>query len=168
MRSLNYCSSCGRELIPKTLLDGTMEKYCPDCDCVFFDEPSPAVIVAVTNGERMLLARSVGWKHHHWGLVAGHVKSGETAEETAIREIREEVGLDVSELEILGTYVIRSRDLLMIGFKAETKGVNIRKSQELEEAEWFRLDEPLPLHPSSISAQIAERIFPDLRLAQPR
>ena len=168
MRSLNYCSSCGRELTLKDLLDGTKEKYCPDCDHVYFDEPSPAVIVAVTKGDRILLARSVGWEHHHWGLVAGHVKSGETAEETAIREIREEVGLDVSELKILGTYTIRSRDLLMIGFRAETKGTKIRKSQELEEAEWFRLDEPLPLHHSAISAQIATRVFPDLRLAEPR
>jgi NAD+ diphosphatase len=168
MGRLNYCSSCRRELIPKTLLDGTREKYCPDCDRVFFDEPSPAVIVAVTNGDRILLARSVGWKHHHWGLVAGHVKSGETAEETAIREVREEVGLEVSELKILGTYAIRSRDLLMIGFNAETNGINIRKSQELEEAEWFRLSEPLPLHPGAISAQIAKRIFPGLRLAETR
>lgn len=159
MNKLNYCSSCGRKLNPKTLLDGSTEKYCPDCDYVFFDEPSPAVIVAVANADKILLARSVGWKHNRWGLVAGHLKSGETAEEAAIREVREEVGLRVYKLEILGTYAIRSRDLLMIGFKAETKSINIRKSRELEEAKWFSLSEPLPLHPSSISAKIAERIL---------
>jgi NAD+ diphosphatase len=164
MKRLNYCSSCGRELILKTLLDGSKEKWCPDCGHVFFDEPSPAVIVAVTNSDRILLTGSVGWKYAHWGLVAGHVESGETAEETAMREVHEEVGLNISELEILGTYAIRSRGLLMIGFRAETKGTNITKSRELKKAEWFRLHEPLPLHPDSVSAQIARKICPQLRL----
>lgn len=163
---MRYCCFCGRELSSKTLLDGSREKYCQKCDRVFFDEPSPAVIVAVTHNDRILLTRSVGWNHPYWGLVAGHVASGETAEETAIREVREEVGLNVSTLEILGTYAAKARNLLMIGFKSQTEGTDIKKSQELQEAAWFKMDEPLPLRPNSIANQVATKAFPGIMIAE--
>jgi len=163
---LRYCCFCGEELASKVLLDGSREKYCQKCDRVFFDEPSPAVIVAVTNNDMILLTRSVGWNHPYWGLVAGHVISGETAEETAIREVHEEVGLDISTLEILGTYAAKSRNLLMIAFKSHTEGTDIKKSQELQEASWFKMDEPLPLRPKSIAHQVATKTFPSIRIAE--
>jgi len=152
-------------LASKTLLDGSREKYCQKCDRVFFDEPSPAVIVAVIHNDRILLTRSVGWNHPYWGLVAGHVASGETAEETAVREVREEVGLDVSTLEIVGTYAARARNLLMIGFESKTECTDIKKSQELQEAAWFKMDERLPLRPNSIAHQVAVKAFPGIRIA---
>ncbi len=166
MKALGYCRFCGRELVLKTLLDGSQEKYCPECDHVFFDEPSPAVIVAVTNTDRILLTRSVGWDHSYWGMVAGHIKSGETAEEAAVREVSEEVGLTVSIPEFLGTFALKDRNLLLIGFRAETASLDIGKSQELEKAEWFSIHEPLPLRPGSASAQIMAKIFPDTELVE--
>ena len=158
MKDLKYCCLCGKELEVKTLLDGSIEKYCQNCDHVFFNEPSLAMIVAVLNNDKILLTRSVGWNHSYWGLVAGHVKSGETAEETAVREVKEEVGLAVKNLSILGTFAYKDHDLLMIGFKAESETANIRKSQELEKAEWFRLDCGLPVRPESIASQILSTI----------
>lgn len=155
---MKYCPLCGKELTFKTLLDGSSERYCSICDHVFFDSPSPAVIVAVTEADRVLLTRSVGWEHSYWGLVAGHVRSGETAEETAVREVHEEVGLEIFNLEILGTYA-RGREQLMIAFTAETNSDDIRISEELEKAAWFRLDEQLPFRPNSITSQIIEKIL---------
>jgi NAD+ diphosphatase len=158
MKNLNFCQICGKELEFKTLLDGSVEKYCSNCDQVFFDEPSPAVIVAVINDNNILLTRSIGWEHPYWGLVAGHVKSGETAEETAVREVNEEIGLDITNLSILGTYASKDRDLLMIGFKAYSENTSIKKSQELEKAEWFRLNDLLPTRPGSIASQVISKI----------
>jgi len=163
---LRYCCFCGEELTSKILLDGSREKYCQKCDRVFFDEPSPAVIVAVTHNDRILLTRSVGWNHPYWGLVAGHIVSGETAEETAIREVREEVGLTVFSLEIVGTFIANARNLLMIGFRSQTEGTDIKKSQELQEAAWFKMDEPLPLRPNSIAHQVATKAFAGIRIAE--
>ena len=154
---VNYCRLCGRILIFKTLLDGSKERYCPECDRVFFDTPSPAVIVAVIHADRILLTRSVDWTQPFWGLVAGHVKSGETAEDAAFREVREEVGLDIFALQILGTYT--TRDLLMIGFTAETERDGIQKSIELETAAWFPVHEPLPLRPGSVAHQVVTRFL---------
>ena len=150
MSTLKFCCSCGKTLSIKTLRDGSREKYCSDCDHVFFDSPTPAVIVAVTTADKILLSQSVGWEHPYWGLIAGHVKSGETAEAAATREIREEVGLEISNLSLLRTYA-KSQDLLMIGFAAKTNKEGINKSEELKAAAWFELEGPLPLRPKSIS-----------------
>jgi len=158
MKQPEYCCFCGKELTLKILLDGTREKYCSKCNHVFFDAPSPSVIVAVTNADKILLTRSVGWKHSYWGLIAGHLKSGETAEEAAIREVYEEVGLTISDLKILKTYLKTNEgadsDLLMIAFTAEASDTQITRGKELEKAEWFKLSEPLPLRPNAISTQI--------------
>lgn len=158
MKNLKYCHFCGKELTLKTLLDGSREKYCPYCDHVFFDTSSPAVIVAVTNTDKILLTRSVGWNHPYWGLIAGHVRSGETAEDAAIREVREEVGLKIFNLKILETYAHKRRNLLMIGFSAETRDFQILKSIELEEADWYTLHETLPLRPDSIASQVVRQV----------
>lgn len=166
MNPPKYCRFCGKQLVPKTLLDGSIEKYCPVCDHVFFDEPSPAVIAAVVNAGKILLTRSADWKHQYWGLVAGHIKSGETAEEAAAREVEEEAGLHVRRLELLATFAPETRDLLMIGFKATTEDEKITMSQELEKAEWFKLDEPLPLRPCSVAHQLASRVYSGIRLAK--
>jgi len=114
-------------LVFKSLFDGSREKYCDECNYVFFLTPSPAVIVIVTNSNNVLLARGVGWKHPYWGFISGHIKVGDTVEQTTIREVREEVGLEVFNLEFLRTYATKYRDLLMIEFKAETKETSIKK-----------------------------------------
>jgi len=160
MKGQKYCSFCGKKLVLKTLRDGTKEKYCSTCDHVFFDASSPAVIVAVTNANRVLLARAVEWQHPHWGLISGHIKAGETAEQTAVREVYEEVGLKVQDLKILKTYVTKDQDFLMIAFKAETNDFTIRKLKELQDADWFDLGKPLPMRSTSISAQVVLHVFP--------
>jgi NAD+ diphosphatase len=151
---VKYCCFCGKVLGLKILLDKSTERYCSDCDHVFFDTPSPVVIISVTNMDRVLLTRSVGWKHPYWGLIAGHVKSGETAEEAATREVYEEVGLEIFDLNLIKTYAVKTRNLLMISFMAKTKSVGINKSEELENAAWFKLYEPLPLRPNSIASHV--------------
>lgn len=162
MKEQKYCCFCGKELVLKTLYDGSREKYCDDCNHVFFRTPSPCVIVMITNANKVLLARGIGWKHPYWALISGHVKSGETAEETAIREIYEEVGLEASNLEFLRTYATKVHNLLMIAFKAETENTSIKKSQELEDAKWFDLYHPLPMRPESTAAHVIKHAFPKI------
>jgi len=159
MKERKYCTFCGKQLLLKTLDDGTKEKYCDNCNHVFFPTPSPCAIVIVTNANKVLLARGIGWKHPYWALISGHIRPGETAEETAKREVYEEVGLKVSSLEFLRTYTTKDHELLMIAFKAKTENTT---SQELEDAKWFDLRHPLPMRPESIAAQIAKHVFPKI------
>lgn len=168
MSALNYCSFCGEKLILKTLRDKTKKKYCPECDHVFFDAPLSAIIVAIINSKKILLTRNASWQHPYWGLVAGYVKKGETAEEAAIREVKEEVGLKIDCLKILRTYFKWSADkrsnLLMIGFTAKTKKTRIKKCKELEKAAWFSLDTPLPMRSTAIATQIVREVSPIVKL----
>ncbi len=162
MKEEKYCCFCGKELVFKTLYDGSQEKYCHSCDHVFFHTPSPCVIVMVTRANKVLLARGIGWRHPYWALISGHIKCGETAEKTALREVSEEVGLKVSDLEFLRTYITKVHDLLMIAFRAETENTSIKKSQELEDAKWFDLNHPLPMRPESIAARVIKHVFPKI------
>ena len=162
MKERRYCTFCGKELVLKTLYDGSQEKYCDECDHVFFHTPSPCVIVMVTNANRVLLTRGLGWKHPYWALISGHIRSGETAEETVVREVYEEVGLEVSGLDFLRTYMLKVRDLLMLAFTVETEDTSVTKSQELEEAKWFDLYHLLPLRPTSTAAHVVKHVFPKM------
>jgi len=161
VKEREYCCFCGKKLVLKTLHDESKEKYCDRCDQVFFRSPSPAVIVIVTNANRVLLARAIEWTHPYWGLISGHIEAGETAEQTATREVYEEVGLKIQDATILKTYVTKDHDLLMIALKAKTKTAKIKKSSELENAKWFDLSKPLPMRPTSISAQLVRHVFPE-------
>ncbi len=146
-----YCCFCGKKLAFKALSDGSREQYCEKCDHVFFDSPSPAVIVAVSNDDSVLI--------NERGLIAGYIKLGETAEAAAIREAREEVGLEIFDLSFVNTYPAKDRNLLMIGYKAKTKDTRLRKSRELKKAVWCNLSKPLPLRPHSIAARLVRQSF---------
>lgn len=163
MKEQRYCCFCGRELVLRTLYDGSKEKYCDECDQIFFRAPSPCVIVMVTSADKVLLARGIRWNHTYWALTSGHIRRGETAEETAIREVYEEVGLEICGLEFLRTYATKHRALLMIAFKAETEKTSIKKSQELEDARWFNLCDPLPLSTISTAAHVVQHVFPNVK-----
>jgi NAD+ diphosphatase len=165
--TLKFCCYCGKELIFKSLFDGSNEKYCEVCNHVFFNAPSPAVIVAIIHDDKILLTRSVGWRHLYWGLVAGHIKPGETAEEAVTREVREEVGLDIYQTDFLGSYGLKQRNILMLGFQVNPKSSEIKSSQELEKAAWFKISEPLPIRPNSITTKILKRVISNLSLINP-
>jgi len=147
-----YCCFCGKKLTFKTLSDGSKEKYCAQCDHVFFKTPYPAVIVAVATDDKVLV--------NERGLIAGYIRQGETAEQAASRETREEVGLEISELTFVNTYSAKKRNLLMIGYKAKAKDAHIKKSGELQKAVWCDLNKPLPLRPRSIAAKLVRHSFP--------
>ena len=73
---------------------------CPDCGMMHYPKVSPAVIVRVIDGERILLARSPGFPKGLYSVLAGFVEPGESMEETVRREVREEVGIEVSDDEV--------------------------------------------------------------------
>lgn len=159
--------SCRKELASKTLHDGSKEKYCNSCDQVFFHTPSPCVIVIVTNADNVSLARGIEWKRPYWGLISGHVRWAETAEEAAVQEVREEVGLKVTSLRFLRTYFTERQNPLMIAFKAETMETSIKKSQELEDARWFKSCDLLPMRPESTAAHVVKHVFPKIEYTKP-
>ncbi|AFG38879.1 Zn-finger containing NTP pyrophosphohydrolase [Spirochaeta africana DSM 8902] len=112
---------------------------------------SPAVIVAITRGSQILLAQSVRHRGGFYSLIAGFVEPGESVEQAVHREVREEVGVEITNLQYLGSQPWPFPDALMLGFSAEWAGGEITLApDELIAAEWFYPDR-LPMLPPRMS-----------------
>ena len=157
--SRRYCGRCGTPME-----DHPAERAlcCPHCHLVESPKISPAVIVAVTNGDRILLAKAAHGSYPHWALIAGFVEIGETFEETVAREVREEVGLQVCNIRYYKSQPWAFSDTEMIGFYADLDGpdtITLQKS-ELAQAQWFPRQE---IPPSVSSASIGNELIETFR-----
>jgi NAD+ diphosphatase len=112
--------------------------HCPDCGQVEYPKISPAVIVGVTDGDRLLLTKYAGRSFTRYALIAGFTEIGETIEETVQREVMEEVGLKVKNIRYYRSQPWSFSDTLLMGFFADLDGEDrIRlDEEELSVAEW--------------------------------
>lgn len=133
-----YCPDCGARTVPRQMGDDGAVPYCEKCQKPLFDMFSTCVLSVVKNpaGELALIRQSYGQQETYVG-VAGYMKPGETAEEAALREIREEIGLDASGLRFLFSAWHAARGQLMLCFCAESDAQDFQLSQEVREAKWF-------------------------------
>lgn len=148
-----YCPDCGTKLIPRPIGDEGLVPYCETCQKPLFDMFSTCIIVMVVNEfEEVALLKQP--QYQYLALVAGYMKPGETAEECTRREVQEEIGIELEELQILGTDWFARREQLMIGFLGRAKKQALTLSSEVDEARWVPVEEAPPLmHPGkSISA----------------
>jgi len=112
---------------------------------------SPAVIVAVTKGDKILLAQNTQSKTGYYSVLAGFVEPGENLEDCVRREIKEEAGIDLKNIQYFGSQPWPFPDSLMPGFTAEYAGGDlVLDKTELLDAKWFSADE-LPQVPSKLS-----------------
>ncbi len=157
LRSHGFCSRCGHAT-RRHLVHEAME--CPACGHLHFPRLSPAVIVLVERGDTMLLARSPRFPEGMYSTLAGFVEPGESLEEAIQREIREEVGVEVTDLRYFGSQPWPFPHSLMIGFVARWAGGEIRvDGKEIVDAGWFTARRLPPLLPSGLS--IARRLVDD-------
>jgi NAD+ diphosphatase len=152
-----FCGACGG---PLHTLPVERALECGRCGLVVFPTILPAVIVAITDGDRLLLARSARGPWRQFSLVAGYVEAGETTEQTVRREVLEEVGLRVKNIRYVASQPWGVSQSLMLGFSAELDGdptIRLQES-ELSEARWFGRDE-IPAFDSmaSIASDLMER-----------
>ena len=152
---LQYCSKCGTELY--SVFDAT-EKKCSLCNLSFYPKLSPAIMVLIQKDNEILLARSAHFKPGIYSAIAGFIDIGETAEFAVHREVKEEVGLEISELEYFGSQSWPFPDSFMIAFKAKyLRGEISIDGNEIEDAQWFNLNNLPELPPfSSISRKLIE------------
>lgn len=152
-----YCGVCAGMMRPAPVERALI---CEDCNHVIYPVISPAVIVALTDGDRILLARNANGVFRHLSLLAGYVEVGETAEQAVQREIMEEVGLKVRNIRYLASQPWGLSQSMMIGFHAELDGdagITLQVS-ELAEANWYPRSELSPMDNTvSIAFEIIER-----------
>lgn len=153
-----YCGKCGRQTEDKA---DERAKICPGCRHVNYPRLSPAVIVAVTRGNRILLARNRRFKMPFYSVLAGFVEPGESLEECVAREIREEVGITVKDIRYFGSQPWPFPDSLMIAFvAAHAAGEIAVDGSEITDAAWFSKDDLPAIPPKiSIARQLIDRFL---------
>ena len=153
--SLQYCSKCGDKLIK---VQNVIEKKCSFCEASFFPNLAPAIMVLIQKGNEILLARSAHFKSGMYSALAGFVDIGESAEFATHREVFEEVGIKISNLEYFGSQSWPFPNSFMIAFKAHylSGDLNIDPN-EIEDAQWFKLSNLPELPPlPSISRKLID------------
>lgn len=154
-----YCPECGSKLIPKEIGDEGQVPYCLNCERPLFDMFSSCIIVLVVNeNDEAALLKQGYISQQYYTLVAGYMKPGETAEECARREVWEEIGIDLDELKLIGTYWFGLKDQLMIGFISRAKKTDFKLSGEVDEARWVPVKQAIKMvHPKgSVSYELLE------------
>jgi len=155
-----YCPDCGARLIPRSIGDEGLVPYCELCEKPLFDMFSTCIIVMVVNEfEEVALLKQSYLSHQYRTLVSGYMKPGESAEECTRREVLEEIGIRLEQLQIIGTDWFAKKDQLMIGFLGRAKKAAFTLSGEVDEAWWVPVEKaPDLMHPGkSISTAMVER-----------
>ena len=156
---------CGRCRGKTAHLSGELARRCTRCGMLHYPRLSPAVIVLVRDGSRVLLARSPGFPAGMYSVLAGFVEPGESIEEAVEREVREEVGIEVTGVRYFGSQPWPFPNSLMIGFTAEYAGGEISADPtEIEDAGWYDAGEFPPLPPR---VSIARAMIDDFAARQP-
>lgn len=150
-----FCGQCGS---PTAMKAGELAMQCRSCGLLAYPRISPAVMVLVRDGNRLLLGRSPHFKPGVFSALAGFVEPGETLEECAAREVREEVGVEIGNLRYFNSQPWPFPNSLMVAFFADYAGGTITPDpNEIEAAEWFPLDAlPILPEPISISRRLIE------------
>lgn len=153
----SYCGRCGS----KTEHSRTERAVvCPECGLTEYPKICPAVIVAVKDGDKLLVTRYANRPYNGWALIAGFAEIGETLEDTVHREVMEEVGLRVKNLRYYKNQPWAFTDTLLVGFYCELDGeADITLDHnELCEGVWLSRDEIPPRENDiSLTAEMMER-----------
>ena len=115
----------------------------PTTGAEFFPRTDPAVIMLVHDGDRVVLGRQAAWPPGRFSILAGFVEPGESAEAAVVREVAEEGGLRVVDLQYVGSQPWPFPQSLMLGFVARVEGDDTLQPDpsEIEEARWFTREE---------------------------
>ncbi|MGE8467564.1 MAG: NAD(+) diphosphatase [Pseudomonas putida] len=161
-REHRFCGSCGQAM---TQIHWERAMYCQACDLRSYPRISPSMIVLVTRGDEILLARSPRFVTGVYSTLAGFAEPGESAEDCLVREVREEVAVEVQNIRYVGSQCWPFPHSMMLGFHAEYAGGEIvMQPDEIEDAQWFSVHNlpPLPAGRSIarylIDLYVAERL----------
>lgn len=140
-----FCGKCGSQTQHK---ENERALFCPVCNAVYYPTISPAIIVAVLSNDKILLASGANFRRGYFSLVAGYVEVGESIEDAVVREVKEEIGIDVWDVSYYKSQPWPNSGSMLIGFtaKADDKQPIRVDGIEIVEAAWFTRDN-LPNYP---------------------
>ncbi|WP_415903539.1 NAD(+) diphosphatase [Neptuniibacter sp. QD29_5] len=156
--SFKYCPRCATELI---MDEADLAKVCPSCGHHQYPRLSPCIIVLVRKDDKCLLAHSSKFKSGRYSTLAGFIEAGESAEHAVEREVMEEVGIMVKNIEYVCSQSWPFPHSFMLGFMADYSGGDITPDgEEIISADWFGIDELPTIPPQfTISRQLIDRFI---------
>lgn len=153
-RKNKFCGVCGSSTVP---MPKERALSCTSCDNVIYPRISPAIIIAIVNENKLLLAHNKNFPGRRFSIIAGFMEPGETFEDCAKREAFEEVGIQIKNIRFFGSQPWPFPDSLMVGLTAEYAGGELKPDGvEIDEAGWFSCEQ-LPEVPGTFS--IAGRLI---------
>ena len=160
-----YCPDCGSELMEREIGDEGLIPFCETCSRPWFPLSYTCTITLVVNelGEIGLIRQGYV-SATNFICVAGYMKLRERAEDTAAREVLEEVGLKAEKIIYIDSYPFERRDMLMLGFVALVKKDKFCLSGEVDQAEWFSYEMAMTnLKEGSIARRLCEAGYAKVR-----
>lgn len=156
-----YCPQCGSKLIDREIGDEGMIPYCEACQVPLWDMFSTCIICAVVNEfDEIALIRQQYVSTTNYVCVAGIIKLGENAEETVLREIKEEIGLETKKIQYVRSYFYDKKQMLMLGYRVNVWKDEFAISKEVDSAAWIPLSEALSkLSEGSIAWQLVKEVI---------
>jgi NAD+ diphosphatase len=162
-REHRICGACGT---PTQRAMGEPARICPACKLRAYPRISPVIMVLIHRGREVLLARNSRNVTGAFSALAGFVEAGETLEQTIVREVHEEVGVEVRDIRYFGSQSWPFPHSLMIAFTAAyAGGAIVPDGIEIEEARFFDIDAlpRLPLAGLSIASRLIASVTAQLR-----
>lgn len=158
-----YCPDCGKMLDLRDLGDELGVPWCDNCSKPWFPIFPSAIIALVYNdrGEVLLLKQNY-ISTQFCNLVSGYIQPGEDAESCASREILEETGLHVDDLQLVLTSWFAKKEMMMIGFFAHVSETSFKLSKEVDDAFWCDINDALSYlstRPGSASRLLTEKFI---------
>ena len=135
--TLRYCPTCGGKLVTDNEF---VAKKCSICQRQFFPRIEPAIIVLVKKGEKILLVKAKNRKREVFSCISGYVEAGENLEQCVVREVKEETGITVKNVQYVSSQYWPYPDQLMMAFTAEYQEGKIQvQEEELFDAQWCNI-----------------------------
>ena len=140
-----YCQRCGERLEEKHI-DGMSRPCCPSCGYVVFLDPKVAAVALVADGDGLVMVkRGVEPQYGKWAFPSGYVDRGEVVEAAAIREVKEETGIDVALEKLIGVYSLEGHPVVLVVYSARIIGGDIAVGHDALGVRTFALSELPPL-----------------------
>ena len=159
-RNFKFCPLCSGYLKEKVVSPEQKKRLvCEDCSFIFYMNPIPAVAVLLQQEQQILLVkRKYEPKKGQWSLPAGFMEFNESAEQTAIRETKEETNIDIKITDLFGVFQGSygcKISVLLIVFKADIIGGSLKAGDDAEEVCFFKLG----MLPKDIAFSTHRKVF---------
>ena len=137
----NFCNRCAAPLSER-LIEGRMRPYCSECGNIVFLDPKVAAVAIVVDGDGLVMVkRGVEPEYGKWAFPSGYVDRGEVVEAAAVREVKEETGLDVALDRLIGVYSLDGYAVVLVVYSAHIIGGAVAIGHDALDVRTFLLDD---------------------------